>query len=60
MKGPAKPGPPQQVTLPSPCSPQVKPHPAAIWVKVPAGGVACPSSLFPAQATVPSRRNPQT
>ena len=50
---------PQQATVPAGSSAQVFRKLALTWVKMPAGGVACPSALFPQQARVPSARMAQ-
>ena len=50
---------PQQATVPLARSPQLWPLPAAMVVKVPAGGVvAWPPLLKPQQVAVPSVRSP--
>jgi hypothetical protein len=50
---------PQQATELSDFSPHVKPPPVETETKLPAGGVALPSSLVPQQATEPSVFTPQ-
>ena len=50
---------PQQATVPFVRTPQVWSAPALTAVKVPAGGVAWPTSLSPQHATVPFVRSPQ-
>src|SRR3954469_15598914 len=42
---------PQQASVASVLIPQLKPSPALASMKVPAGGVACPLSFLPQQAT---------
>jgi hypothetical protein len=45
--------------MPSVLTPQVCLKPALTWLKVPAGGVACPKAFHPQQVRVPSVFTPQ-
>src|SRR5947208_2469177 len=50
---------PQQTPVPSLRIPQLWGKPALTWLKLPAGGEACPKSLLPQQANLPSLFTPQ-